>query len=222
MYRSIVFILLGGLTCIHLFAAEHGYQENFDNIPVKQLPPDWRVAATHPGGTLAHWQVEADNPARIQNKFLSLNQVNVRSRGVFNLCWTDRVKFHEGELTVRIRANQGAVDQGGGLIWRVRDTNNYYLARYNPLENNFRLYHVVKGYRSQLASMEKLSVTTGQWFVLRIAHHGQRIQGWLNNQLAWEIMDDTLPGTGGIGLWTKADAASSFDDLVVTHSADGS
>jgi len=102
-------------------------------------------------------------------------------------------------------------------MWRVMDENNYYVARYNPLESNFRLYYVKGGSRTTLASHENLSAAPGQWLELRVTHHGQRIQGWFNNALAWEISDAQFAKAGGVGLWTKADAASSFTDFVVRN-----
>jgi len=118
-------------------------------------------------------------------------------------------------LTVRVRANSGRIDQGGGLIWRVRDARNYYLVRYNPLESNLRVYVVTDGSRRQLASAENISIPTGQWWQLRVAHTGRQITAWLDGVKRLQLSDESLPGPGGVGLWAKADAASSFDDLVI-------
>jgi hypothetical protein len=121
--------------------------------------------------------------------------------------------FRDGQLEVKMRANTGKIDQGGGLIWRARDANNYYVARYNPLEANFRLYFVKDGQRQMLADRGGLGIKTGEWFTLKIIHRGDKIEGWLNGEKLLEATDRTFPEGGGIGFWTKADAATSFADL---------
>ncbi len=194
-------------------AAEH--RETFDTTADGLVPSSWKADATDPAGPLAQWQVTTATASPSPPKILTIERIQDTSRGVFNLLWSKQIKFKHGEVEVRVRANSGDIDQGGGLIWRVKDANNYYVARYNPLENNFRLYYVKDGQRVQLASAERLSVPKGAWFHLRISHHGRRIQGWFNDTHAWEVTDMQLPGEGGVGVWTKADAASSFDDFVV-------
>lgn len=156
-----------------------------------------------------------DSAATKPVNILSIVHIHDTSTAVFNLNWTKQFVFQNGNLSIRMRANSGKEDQGGGIIWRVLDENNYYVARYNPLESNFRLYYVEDGLRNTLASAEHLTSKTGAWVQLKIRHQGQHIQGWFNNTLVWEINDAHLPKAGGIGLWTKADAASSFADLVV-------
>jgi hypothetical protein len=135
---------------------------------------------------------------------------------VFNLCWTRDIAFEDGEIEVKVRANTGKEDQGGGVIWRARDANNYYIARYNPLENNFRIYYVENGSRKQLASAGRVGIPAGEWFTLKIIQHGDKIEGYLNGKKYLEVSDNTFTGPGGVGFWTKADAASSFDDLRVS------
>jgi hypothetical protein len=184
---------------------------NFDSGPMR----GWRVDATHPSAALAEWRIVVDPQAPSPPKVLTIQRIHDDSRGVFNLYWTRQTRFQDGELELRVRANSGRIDQGGGLIWRAQDANNYYIARYNPLENNFRLYFVKDGRRTQLATLEGLGVRTNEWFHLRIRHEGSRIQGWLNGAPAWKVTDNQLPNAGGVGLWTKADAASSFDDFLI-------
>lgn len=186
---------------------------DFDNNP--GLPEGWHSDTTNPSGTVAVWRVDEDANALSPPRVLTLASVEHITPGVFNLFWTNRILFQNGELSVNVRANSGGIDQGGGLVWRVQDANNYYITRYNPLEGNFRLYYVKNGKRHQLASTGNLNIGRNVWFNIRVRHNGNRIQGWLNDKLAWDVTDDKLPATGGVGLWTKADAASSFDDLVV-------
>ena len=196
-------------------AAPDEYRMALDKVSIGQLPAGWVVAATHPSGPLAQWQVGVGAAASNQAKVLTIAWIQDASSAAFNLFWTNQIVFQDGEAKVRMRANSGDTDQGGGLIWRVKDENNYYVARYNPLESNFRLYSVKEGARSTLASAEGLKTAPGQWVELRITQHGQHIQGWFNNQLTWEVSDAQWPKAGGVGLWSKADAASSFADFVV-------
>jgi hypothetical protein len=188
----------------------------FDAEPAGGLPPGWTVAATNPGGPLAEWRIKADPESPSPPQVLAIARIRDDSGDVFNLCWTNAVKFRDGTIEASVRADSGQEDQGGGLIWRARDANNYYLARYNPLENNFRLYFVKEGRRKQLASADISGVKTGQWFKLKIVHQGEKIEASLDGQKYLEVKDKTFPDEGGIGLWSKADAASSFDDLAVT------
>ena len=194
-------------------AAADEYRLALDKIADGQSPAGWVAAATHASGPLAQWRVVTEAPGRA--KVLTIARIQDTSPSVFNLYWTKQIAFQNGALKVRMRANSGSVDQGGGLIWRVIDENNYYVARYNPLESNFRLYYVKEGARTTLASAEDLTAAPNQWVVLHIVQQGQRIQGWFNQTLAWEVSDAQLPKAGGVGLWSKADAASSFADFVV-------
>ena len=195
--------------------ASDEYRLMLDGISVGQSPAGWIAAATHPSGPLAQWRVGVDTASPTRAKVLTMGGIQDNSPSVFNLYWTKQAAFQNGELSARMRATSGNIDQGGGLIWRVKDENNYYVARYNPLESNFRLYHVKQGSRTMLASSERLLAAPGKWVQLRITHHGQRIRGWFDNTLAWEVSDAEFPNAGGVGLWTKADAASSFTDFVV-------
>jgi len=187
----------------------------FDDLPEGALPPGWKIDATNPAGPLAQWGVTKDGQAPSGSKVLTLTKIHDGSRGVFNLCWNPQAGFQDGAIEVKVRANTGTIDQGGGIIWRVRDANNYYIARYNPLERNFRLYFVKDGKRQMLADRGELRIKTGEWFTLKIAQRGDHIEGYLNGEKMWTAIDKTFQASGGIGLWTKADAATSFGDLKV-------
>jgi hypothetical protein len=194
-------------------APSYAVQQSFDKDD--RLPAGWKADAG--GGKPADWRVVRDAKAVSTPHVLSIVRINDASRGTFNLFWSPGVRFHDGNLTVNIRANSGDIDQGGGLIWRALDGNNYYVARYNPLERNLRLYYVKDGSRKMLADAPGLGVGSNEWFALKVAHHGPRVQVWLNGSKLIEATDDTFPGPGGVGVWAKADAASSFDNLAVQH-----
>ena len=187
---------------------------NFDENKPGSLPEGWKIDATHPGKQLAQWEVTQDNTAPSQPNLLSLTQTNNSSDDVFNLYWTRQILFKNGSLEVKMKANSGDADQGGGLIWRVQDADNYYIARYNPLERNFRVYFVKDSYRKMLASINA-DIPSHEWFVMTVIHQRNEITCLLNGQELLHVKDETFPNEGGVGFWTKADAASSFDDFVV-------
>jgi hypothetical protein len=189
---------------------------NFDQTVAGGIPTGWTIAATNPDGPLAEWQVKADPAATSSPQVLAIIRIWNNSGDVFNLCWTREVVFQDGTIEANVRADSGKEDQGGGLIWRAQDADNYYVARYNPLENNLRLYFVKAGQRTQLASADVSGVKSGDWFRLKIVHQGDRIAAYLNGKKYLEATDRTFLKAGGVGLWSKADAASSFDDMVIT------
>ena len=188
---------------------------NFEDILHSSLPAGWRSDATNKQGAPAAWAVIEDYEAPSGVNILALRKVQDNPRSVFNICWTSQPVFQDGEIEVKVRGDSGKADQGGGPIWRVKDALNYYLARYNPLENNFRLYYVKNGGRKMIADAGKIPIKTREWFTIKIVHKGDKIEGWLNGKKLLEATDKTFPEAGGVGVWTKADAASSFDDLVV-------
>ncbi len=116
-----------------------------------------------------------------ETKVLGMTRANDDFGGTFNLCFTDSIQFKDGEIEVSFKALKGVVDQGGGPIWRVKDANNYYIARANPLENNFRLYYV-KGSSRKTLDSAKVNVLAERWHVIKIVHTGEKIEGYLNGE----------------------------------------
>lgn len=132
---------------------------------------------------------------------------------VFNVALLDGTSFADFDMSVKLKAVAGEIDQGGGLVWRAGDASNYYIARYNPLEDNFRVYKVVAGQRTQLGSA-KAAPTPG-WHTVRVRMKGDAIECDLDGKVRLEAKDATFQGAGRIGFWTKADARTQFDDLSV-------
>lgn len=188
---------------------------SFDDVPAGSLPPGWRAEQTNPRRQGAQWSVQQDASAPSGGQVLALTNPRGASGGTFNLAWTDQVSFQDGRIEVKVKAGTGREDQGGGPIWRVQDRNNYYIARWNPLEDNFRLYYVQDGRRQQLGSAN-VDLPADQWHTIAIDHQGNRIVAYLNGRQMFETTDETFTQAGGVGVWTKADAATSFDDLAVT------
>ena len=189
-------------------------EENFDGVKTGALPGGWKIAETRGTGKTALWRVEAEGEN--SGAVLRVMPRKGASGGTFNLCWTDSISFLDGEINVSLRADSGSEDQGGGPMWRVRDADNYYVARYNPLENNFRLYKVSGGMRTMLKSASGIRIPAGKWFDIRIVQQGSKIQCFLDGKKYLETEDTTFSDAGGVGLWSKADAATSFDNMVVT------
>jgi hypothetical protein len=189
---------------------------SFDAERVGAVPAGWRVEGTRQGdGPLATWAVTNDASAPSPPNVLALVTSEHGQDHTFNLCRTDETRFRDGRISVKFKAVSGEVDRGGGPIWRAHDADNYYICRANPLEHNFRVYKVVDGTRKQLATVS-VDVPSGVWHTIEVEHIGNRIVCTLDGAARIEAADDALPEVGGVGLWTKADAVTSFDDLTVT------
>jgi hypothetical protein len=203
--------ILGAVALSTAAASTNTRSLSFDSD--QRLPAGWRADAT--GGKTAEWKIVRHPQAISAPNVLSIARFHETSRGAFNLFWTSDTRFLNGSIEVSIRAQTGEIDRGGGLIWRARDANNYYIARYNPLEKNLRLYYVLDGSRRMLADAPNLNIGSDEWFTLKVAHRGAQIEVWLNGNKLIEKTDMTFTDAGGIGVWTKADANSAFDNLKV-------
>src|SRR6058998_4164453 len=124
-------------------------------------------------------------------------------------------KFGDVDVTVRFRPISGKEDASGGIIFRAKDGRNYLLVRANALENNFRLYIIVNGKRSTIASARVTEPKLGEWNKIRVVAKGPKIQAYLDDSLLLDHEDKTFTG-GWVGLWTKADSVTEFADLEVT------
>ncbi|HXT60229.1 MAG TPA: hypothetical protein VN699_16430 [Pirellulales bacterium] len=159
----------------------------------------WRVVETDGGKALAQ---QAKNPDE-----------------TFNVCLVKDGDAKDLGLQVRFKAVAGELDQGGGVVWRAKDAKNYYVARYNPLEDNFRVYKVVAGKRLQLATAD-IKRSDG-WHALRVTMRGEQIQCFYDGKKHLEVKDATFAGSGKVGLWSKADARTYFDELTLLVPAPG-
>ncbi len=193
---------------------ENEIELSFEDAASGELPKGWKVEGTQQSGPLATWKVAAEEGAPDGKQALVLTSPNHTNRGTYNLCWTDAVTFQDGEIEVKLKGNTGKIDQGGGPIWRVKDKDNYYICRANPLENNLRLYFVKDGRRQQIATAD-VDIPTGKWHEVEVEHEGDHIVCSFNGKKLLEADDDTFSAAGGVGLWTKADAATSFDEFEV-------
>jgi hypothetical protein len=180
------------------------------NVPVGELPPDWSAAKTGEGpGSV--WKVVEDSTAPSAGKALAQTSADA-PKSLFNLCTAKETSFRDLDMSVAFKAVAGKIDQGGGVVWRYADAKNYYVARMNPLEDNYRVYKVVAGKRTQLATAD-LKIDAAKWHTLRVVHTGKHIECYCDGKRYLDVKDDTFSRAGQIGLWTKADAQTHFADL---------
>jgi len=189
---------------------------NFENYETGKLPQDWSQAFTGKGSE-TEWKILDDNGNKVLAQ-LSKNNPNYH----FNVVVFNEISAKNIELTVKIKGVAGKMDQGGGFVWRYTDKDNYYVVRANPLEDNVVLYKVKNGKRTDLpvygkgrtygVDVEKLG---NDWNTLRLLVVDDVFIVYLNNKEIFKVKDQTFTNEGKIGLWTKADAVSYFDEFNV-------
>jgi hypothetical protein len=195
-------------------ADEKTTQMKFKKDDYGKVPAGWTADKTGKGDGSV-WKVVADETAPSKTGHV-LAQTAESPNAMFNLCVVNDPKLKDVEVSVASKAVKGEKDQGGGIIWRYQDANNYYVARMNPLEDNYRLYHVFAGKRTQIAGKEGLKVPAGVWHTLKIEMAGDKIECYLDGKKEIEFMDNTIEKAGKVGVWTKADAQTYFDDFKVS------
>lgn len=189
---------------------------SFEESHAGKLPAGWAPAETNPDGTPAAWSVAQDGGAQQGERHLRVTTENTGS--TYNLLLSLDDYPADLELATWLRADSGKEDQGGGLVWRGRDAENYWIARWNPLEKNLRLYLVEDSKRRQIASAD-LDAEPSAWHELRVVMRGDAATVLFDGAQLIEAADPALSGGGRIGFWTKADAAVSFDSLTLALAA---
>jgi len=186
---------------------------SFADTPVGSQPKDWTITLTGKGEP--RWSVENDATSPSGNAVLKQS-----GRATFPLALKPDSKIRDGFIQVKFKAISGSQDRAAGLVWRARDADNYYVVRANALEDNVVLYKTVKGVRSPLDIVGrkggygvKISVPANQWHTLRIEFVGDRFTVIFNGAMLFQVSDRTFTDPGMIGLWTKADSVTAFDDL---------
>jgi hypothetical protein len=190
-----------------IFAATASHAEtiNFDRDSPGYLPMAWEQGVT--GRGVAKWAVAQDESAP--------SQPNVfRQSGVGAFPWAVRrgTAIEDGFVEVKFKALAGKEDQAGGVVWRWKDGNNYYVARANALENNVSLYYTQGGKRITIKYVDA-PVPPKVWHTLRVEFSARRISVALNGKTYIDVQDEHIAGTGAVGLWTKADSVTAFDDF---------
>jgi hypothetical protein len=211
-----ILVVLGGCStspAVHDEDRPWAARWTFDETAPGGIPPGWFVDETNPTGTLAAWSITADAGAPSPPNVMALT-ASRNYDGTYNLAIAEESSWVNLDLTVMVKAVAGVEDQGGGPIWRCRDKGNYYICRINPLESNYRVYYVKSGRRRQLDSA-RVELEANRWYELRIVMNGSHIRCFLDGEPMLEVTDDTFGEPGMVGLWTKADAVTSFDNLML-------
>src|SRR6266404_4596561 len=178
---------------------------NFDDMKVGTVPPSW--TATQTGSGTAKWTVEKDNSAPSKPNVLKQS-----GQATFPVCFKNDTHIKDGFVEVKFKPIAGKEDQAGGVIWRLQDANNYYIARANALENNATIYHTIKGKRTE-KKRTNMKVSPGTWHTLRVDFSGNHFTVTFDGKKALEWEDDTFQNAGKVGVWTKADSVTEFDDF---------
>jgi hypothetical protein len=215
-------VLLMFITVLPISAAQADVIRFDEGVPGK-LPAHWTIAMTHAGAP-PHWEILRDESAPSPPNVLAQLSRD-RTAGRFPLAIWDRGLLQDGEVSIAFKAVDGSIDQAAGLVWRYQDPNNYYIARANALENNVVLYKVEKGVRISIAPKGlpsrsygvKHLIPGGRWNQLKVAFGGATFTVFLNQERLFEAEDTTFQKPGKVGLWTKADSVTYFDDFTISR-----
>lgn len=174
-------------------------------------------------GRVGVWQIVPDDTAPSPPNVLVQRDDDATGYR-FPVCVLDAISAKDVDLSVRFKPVKGSGDQAAGLVWRYRDTDNYYVLRANALEDNVVLYKVEKGKRTDLkpkgagpfAYGKKAKVPSGAWGQLRVVAKGDLFEAYVGDQKLFDVQDLAFTEPGKVGVWTKADSVTYFDDLRVT------
>jgi len=178
---------------------------NFDEATPGTVPPGW--TATKTGKGEAKWTIEKDDTAPSKPNVLKQS-----GEATYPVCLKNDTSLKDGFVEVKFKPISGKEDQAGGVIWRSIDADNYYIARANALEDNVCIYHTIKGKRTEKKRVQ-IKVTSNEWHTLRVDFSGNHFTVTFDGKKALEWDDDTFKEAGKIGVWTKADSVTLFDDF---------
>ena len=178
---------------------------NFDDNKTGATPAGW--TATQTGSGTAKWAIEKDESAPSKPNVLKQS-----GQATFPVCFKNDTNIKDGFVEVKFKPVAGKEDQAGGVIWRVQDANNYYIARANALEDNVTIYHTINGKRVAFKNI-KTKVTSGVWHTLRVDFKGNKFTVTFDGTKVIEATDASFANAGKLGVWTKADSVTLFDDF---------
>lgn len=185
----------------------------FDDAAAGEVPAGIRLAETGGQGTPATWAVVADPTAPTGPNAFGITE-SKNDKRTYNVAFVEGTEVADVDLSVMVRSVSGNLNRGGGPIWRVVDPDNYYIARWDPVENNAYFYVMQGGVRTALAKTD-LEIPGDAWHSLRVVMEGTHMELLIDDEPVLEVDDSSLTKPGMIGLWTKSDAATLFDDLSV-------
>ena len=187
--------------------------DTFDDAKTGQTPPGWTATLTGRGAP--EWIVVGDTSAPS-----APNVLKQAGNATYPLCLRDGVQIQDGFVEVKGKALEGEDDQAIGVVWRARDKDNYYVCRANALEDNVVLYKSEGAKRSSLVIVGRKGgygveeeVAPQKWHTLRVEFNGPLFQVYLNGKHLFDVEDATFTEAGTVGLWTKADSVTVFDDF---------
>jgi hypothetical protein len=191
---------------------------DFNQDAIDHAPKGFEFEHTAGVGAPGTWIVQADGT----NKVLAQTDPD-STRSRFPVAVLSDVTAADVDVSVRVKPISGRVDQAAGLVWRYQNQDNYYIVRANALEDNVVLYKVESGKRTDLPLKgqgrtygQKIEVPAGQWSTLRVVANGRLFEVYFNGTRLYEVEDDTFTTPGKVGVWTKADSVTQFDDLTVS------
>ena len=186
---------------------------SFESVQTGVTPEGWTATLTGSGNP--KWTVENDETAPSKAKV-----VKQSGRATYPLLLKNDTNIKDGFIEVKFKAIAGSEDRAAGVVWRAKDAKNYYVARANALEDNFVLYKTVGGVRSALDIVGRkggygvsVPVPANTWHSLRIDFKGARFTASFNGKQLFEVEDSTFTEAGKVGLWTKADSVTLFDEV---------
>jgi hypothetical protein len=177
----------------------------FDNLPVGAPPLGW--TATKTGTGEPRWTIEKDETAPSKSNVLKQS-----GQATYPICIKEDTSLKDGFVEVKFKPISGKEDQAGGVVWRAKDANNYYVARANALEDNVTIYYTIDGRRTE-KKRANMKVASNQWHTLRVDFEGTRFTVRFDGKKALEWDDSTFKDAGKVGVWTKADSVTLFDDF---------
>jgi hypothetical protein len=182
----------------------------FEDHEAGKPPRGFTFARTGPGAP-GRWEVReaSDGSGKVLAQ-TDADDTDLR----FPVAVLDEPILTDVSVSVRFRPSSGSVDQAGGIVFRYTGPDDYYVVRANSLEDNCRIYHVKEGKRKQFGG-KSVKVASGKWHALKVTAQGNRFEVWLDGEAVIEATDDTFSNAGRIGVWTKADSVTEFDDLVI-------
>jgi len=198
-------LLIVVASCLAQHAIAKETRVNFDDAKPGSAPKGW--LATETGIGTARWTVENDASAPS-----SPNVLKQSGEAEFPVCIYQKAKFSDGFVEVKFQPVAGREDQAAGIIFRAKDKDDYYAARANALEDNLVLFHVLHGHREEVKGVD-MKVSAHTWHKLRAEFHGTHIIVCFDGKPVVETDDDSIKGFGKIGLWTKSDSVTLFDDF---------
>jgi hypothetical protein len=197
--------ILATVFAILMTANAFAETESFDHTKIGTLPSGWLAGVTGRGSP--KWAVEADATAPSPPNVLKQS-----GSGTFPWCVKREVSLANGFVEVKFKSIAGREDQAGGVVWRWKDGDNYYVARANALENNISLYYTEHGNRKTIKYVDA-PVPQNQWHTLRVEFSEKNIRVYLDGKKYIELDDEHIGGAGAVGVWTKADSVTAFDDF---------